>query len=155
MSCVLSGDGFSDREVTAWEGRMSHHPLLTFVAKVRLVANFWATEAALGFAMVTYNLMSVFRQAVMRSRIQHTLSTLHGLVLTIGSRDKCDKTHLLLSLPLRKREWFYGLWVNAPTPLISASLIQMAKSGLILHATFLRALPVAAECSAAKSETKE
>lgn len=80
--------------------------------------DFWATEAALGFAMLAYNLMSVLRQAVMRSQVQHTLSTLHGLVLAIGgSWDKCsDKSHLLLSLPRRKRDWFSGLWANASRP---------------------------------------
>lgn len=80
--------------------------------------DFWATEAALGFAMLAYNLMSVFRQAVMRSRIQHTLSTLHGLVLAVGgSWDKgSEKSHLLLSLPRRKRDWFSGLWANASAP---------------------------------------
>ena len=80
--------------------------------------DFWATEAALGFAMLAYNLMSVFRQTVMRNRVQHTLSTLHGLVLAIGgSWDKgSDKNHLLLSLPRRKREWFSGLWANASAP---------------------------------------
>lgn len=46
--------------------------------------DFWATEAALGFAMPAYKLMSLFRQAVLRSRIQHMLSTLHGLMLAIG-----------------------------------------------------------------------
>ncbi|MDF9393708.1 MULTISPECIES: hypothetical protein [Methylococcus] len=46
--------------------------------------DFWATEAALGFAMPAYKLMSLFRQAVLRSRIQHMLSTLHGLVQAIG-----------------------------------------------------------------------
>lgn len=46
--------------------------------------DFWATAAALSFAMLAYNLMSLFRQAVLRSRSQHTLPTLHGLVLTIG-----------------------------------------------------------------------
>ena len=28
--------------------------------------DFWATEAALGFTMLAYNLMSLFRQAVLR-----------------------------------------------------------------------------------------
>lgn len=79
--------------------------------------DFWATEAALGFAMLAYNLMSVFRQAVMRSQVQHTLSTLHGLVLAIGgSWGRSDKPHLLLSLPRRKRIWFSGLWTNASRP---------------------------------------
>ena len=80
--------------------------------------DFWATEAALGFAMLAYNLMSLFRQAVLRSRIQHTLSTLHGLVLAIGAswhRD-ANQNRLMLSVPRRKRAWFAGLWANASTP---------------------------------------
>ena len=79
---------------------------------------FWATEAALGFAMLAYNLMSLFRQAVLRSRIQHTLSTLHGLVLAIGAswhRD-ASQNRLMLSVPRRKRAWFSGLWANASAP---------------------------------------
>jgi hypothetical protein len=48
-----------------------------------VMRDFWATEAALGFAMLAYNLMSLFRQAVLRTRVQHTLPTLHGLVLAI------------------------------------------------------------------------
>lgn len=36
--------------------------------------DFWATEADLGFAMLAYNLMSLFRQAVLRSRIQPRMS---------------------------------------------------------------------------------
>ena len=80
--------------------------------------DFWATEAALGFAMLAYNLMSLFRQAVLRSRIQHTLSTLHGLVLNIGGswhRD-ASQNRLMLSVPRRKRAWFAGLWANASAP---------------------------------------
>jgi len=82
------------------------------------LGDFWATEAALGFAMLAYNLMSVFRQAVLRSRVQHTLSTLHGLVLAVGGawhRD-ASQNRLMLSLPRRKRAWFAGLWANAAGP---------------------------------------
>jgi hypothetical protein len=80
--------------------------------------DFWATEAALGFAMLAYNLMGLFRQAVLRSRIQHTLSTLHGLVLAIGGSWHKDtsQNRLLLSVPRRKRAWFSGLWANASAP---------------------------------------
>jgi Transposase DDE domain group 1 len=80
--------------------------------------DFWATEAALGFAMLAYNLMSLFRQAVLRSGIQHTLSTLHGLVLTIGGswHKDASQNRLLLSVPRRKRAWFAGLWANAAAP---------------------------------------
>jgi hypothetical protein len=80
--------------------------------------NFWATEAALGFAMLAYNLMSLFRQAVLRSRVQHTLSTLHGLVLAIGGswHKNASQNRLMLSVPRRKRAWFSGLWANASAP---------------------------------------
>ena len=80
--------------------------------------DFWATEAALGFAMLAYNLMSLFRQAVMRSKVQHTLSTLHGLVLAIGAswHQDASQSRLLLSVPRRQRTWFAGLWANASDP---------------------------------------
>jgi hypothetical protein len=80
--------------------------------------DFWATEAALGFAMLAYNLMSLFRQAVLRSKLQHTLSTLHGLVLNIGGswHKDASQNRLLLSVPRRKRAWFTGLWAHASAP---------------------------------------
>jgi len=89
--------------------------------------DFWATEAALGFAMLAYNLMSLFRQAVLRSRIQHTLSTLHGLVLAIGGswHQDASQNRLMLSVPRRKRAWFSGLWANASAP----PVIQGLKNG--------------------------
>jgi hypothetical protein len=87
--------------------------------------DFWATEAALGFAMLAYNLMSLFRQAVMRCRVQHTLSTLHGLVLAIGGSWHKDpsQNRLLLSVPRRERAWFSGLWANASAPPIIPTLV--------------------------------
>ncbi|WP_051305041.1 IS1380 family transposase [Chitinilyticum litopenaei] len=89
--------------------------------------DFWATEAALGFAMLAYNLMSLFRQAVLRSRVQHTLSTLHGLVLAIGGAwgQGSKQNHLMLSIPRRKRAWFSGLWANASAP----PVVQGLRSG--------------------------
>jgi len=80
--------------------------------------DFRATEAALGFAMLAYKLMSLFRQAVLRSRIQNTLSTLHGLVLAIGGawHQDTSQNRLMLSVPRRKRAWFAGLWANASAP---------------------------------------
>jgi hypothetical protein len=87
--------------------------------------DFWATEAALGFAMLAYNLMSLFRQAVMRSRVHHTLSILHGLVLAIGGswHKDASQNRLMLSVPRRKRAWFSGLWANASAPPIIPTLV--------------------------------
>ena len=80
--------------------------------------SFYATEAALGFAMLAYNLMSTFRQAVMRAKIQPTLATLHQHVLAVGAfwnRDP-NQNQLLLAVSRRRRAWFEGLWANAGHP---------------------------------------
>lgn len=56
-----------------------------------VLRDFWATEAALGVAMLSYNLMSVFRHAVIRQKVHHTLATLHHKVLAVGAYwDKPD-----------------------------------------------------------------
>jgi len=72
------------------------------------MGDFWATEAALAVAKLAYNLMNLFRQSAMKSRIQHTLSTLNGLVLATGGRwcGGPGNDRLLLSVPRRKRAWF-------------------------------------------------
>lgn len=80
--------------------------------------SFYATEAALGFAMLAYNLMSTFRQAVMRAKIQPTLATLHQQVLAVGAfwhRDP-KQNQLVLAVSRRRRAWFEGLWANAGHP---------------------------------------
>ena len=83
--------------------------------------DFWATESALGFAMLAYNLMSLFRQSVMRARVQHTLSTLHGLVLSVRGAWKTNSRtdepkRLMLSIPRKQRAWFTSMWANASGP---------------------------------------
>lgn len=90
--------------------------------------SFYATEAALGFAMLAYNLMSTFRQAVMRAKIQPTLATLHQQVLAVGAfwnRDP-NQNQLLLAVSRRRRAWFEGLWANAGDPPV---LPVQAKTG--------------------------
>ena len=49
------------------------------------MAQFSVTEASLGIAMLAYNLMSLFRQAVMKSSIHHTLTTLNRKVFAVGA----------------------------------------------------------------------
>ena len=79
------------------------------------MAQFWATEAALGMAMLAYNLMSLFRQAVMKSGIHHTLATLHHKVFAVGAfwDSGADKNVLRLAVTRRRRQWFEGLWAQA------------------------------------------
>ncbi|MEQ1583752.1 MAG: transposase [Candidatus Nitrotoga sp.] len=88
------------------------------------INDFYATEATLGFAMLLYNLMSLFRQAVLRGSVQHTLVTLHHKVFAVGAfwRKDPDKRQLNLAVSQRRRAWFEepGLmlsWFFYPTPL--------------------------------------
>jgi Transposase DDE domain group 1 len=74
--------------------------------------DFYGTEAALTIAMLAYNLMALFRVFILNSKIQHTLSTLRYKTFAIGAyfEQEGDKYILKLSLNLKRREWFDGLW---------------------------------------------
>jgi hypothetical protein len=86
-----------------------------------VLRDFWATEAALGVTMLAYNLMSVFRHAVMRQKVHHTLSTLHHQVLAVGAlwddSNKYTKQTFRLAVARKRRPWFEGLWAHAGEPL--------------------------------------
>ena len=73
---------------------------------------FYATEAALTVAMMAYNLMAVFRLFVMKSEVQHTLSTLRFQTFAIGAyfQKIKGKTVLRIALAKQRRKWFEGLW---------------------------------------------
>jgi hypothetical protein len=86
-----------------------------------VLRDFWATEAALGVTMLAYNLMSVFRHAVMRQSVHHTLATLHHKVLAVGAfwdnpKIKLDRPTLRVAVARQRRQWFEGLWTNAGEP---------------------------------------
>jgi len=74
--------------------------------------SFFGTEAALIFAMLAYNIMALFRQFILNSKVQNTLSTLRYRTFAIGAyfQKKNDKYILRLSLNKMRRKWFEGLW---------------------------------------------
>lgn len=76
---------------------------------------FWATEATLNFVMIAYNLMSLFRQAILGTKVQHFMKTLRYNVFAIGSYLVKDGNSriLKLSLAMKRREWFKGLWSSS------------------------------------------
>jgi hypothetical protein len=74
--------------------------------------DFAATEAALNFVVVAYNLMSLFKQAVLRSDKLHQLKTLRYKIFAIGgyiTRSGNQKL-LNLSLSMKRRKWIEGIW---------------------------------------------
>lgn len=81
--------------------------------------DFFATEAALNFVMMGYNLMSLFRQVILQSRVQPQLKTMRFKVFAIGSYivTNGNERILKLSLAMKRRHWFDGLW--AKTQLMS------------------------------------
>ena len=74
--------------------------------------DFYATEAALTFAMLSYNLMSLFRLFILQSKTQHTLSTLRYKTFAIGAyfEKVGEQFTLKLALNMKRREWCKGLW---------------------------------------------
>lgn len=74
--------------------------------------DFYATEAALTFAMIAYNLMALFRTFVLQEKTQKTLSTLRYRTFAIGAyfEKVNDKLVLKIALSKKRRAWFNGLW---------------------------------------------
>ena len=65
--------------------------------------------------------LSVFRHAVMRQSVHHTLATLHHKVLAVGAfwdnpKIKPDRPTLRVAVARQRRRWFDGLWANAGEP---------------------------------------
>ena len=74
--------------------------------------DFYATEAALIFSMIAYNLMSLFRLFVLQEKTQKTLSTLRYRTFAIGAyfERTGDTLKLKIALTKKRRKWFIGLW---------------------------------------------
>jgi hypothetical protein len=83
---------------------------------------FYATEAALTFVMIAYNLMSIFRMFVLQEKTQKRLSTLRWRTFAIGAYfQKINGClTLIIALTKKRRRWFDSLW-NYPliTPFFS------------------------------------
>jgi len=73
---------------------------------------FFATEAALIFAMIAYNLMSLFRMFVLHEKTQKNLSTLRYRTFAVGAYfEKIgDNIKLKIALTKKRRKWFQSLW---------------------------------------------
>lgn len=73
---------------------------------------FYPTEAALTFAMLAYNLMSLFRIFVLQEKTQKTLSTLRYRTFAIGAyfEKVGDTLKLKIALSKQRRKWFDSLW---------------------------------------------
>jgi hypothetical protein len=76
---------------------------------------FWATETAFRLACWAYNLMSLFRQALLGAASKHTLSTLRTQCFAIGASlgRSGHKRILRVGLEAPRQSWFSGLFAQA------------------------------------------
>jgi hypothetical protein len=74
--------------------------------------SFSATEASMNCVMIAYNLMSLFRQVVVCSKVQPTLKTMRYKIFATGGYliKEGNRRILKLCLAMRRRQWFEGLW---------------------------------------------
>jgi DNA-directed RNA polymerase subunit N (RpoN/RPB10) len=70
--------------------------------------DFCATETAMRFVMMAYNLMSLFRQLTLQKQPQPTLSTLRFNCFAVGSW--IENGVLKMSVPLKRRQWYDSLF---------------------------------------------
>ena len=91
-----------------------------FAADSFNMKDFWATEAALNVVMLAYNLMSLFRQVLLKTSIvraspapvQHTLQTLRYKLFAKAAyiTTEARKPILNLAMAMQQRVWMKGLW---------------------------------------------
>ena len=96
-----------------------------FAADSFNMKDFWATEAALNVVMLAYNLMSLFRQILLKTSIvrssygpvQHTLQTLRYKLFAKAAyiTTEARKPILNLAMAMQQRVWMKGLWEAANT----------------------------------------
>lgn len=86
--------------------------------------SFCATETAMRFVMVAYNLMSLFRQLTHQKQVQPKLSTLRFNCFAVGSwiSEHGRKQVLKMSVPLKRRQWYDGLFSNVENLTLPISL---------------------------------
>jgi hypothetical protein len=74
--------------------------------------DFAATEATLNFVAIAYNIMSLFKQAVLRSEKLYQLKTLRYKIFAIGGylTKNGNQRILQLSLNMKRRKWIEGIW---------------------------------------------
>lgn len=85
---------------------------------------FYATEAAMRMVMVAYNLMSLYRLFSRQTRVHQRLATLRFNCFAVGSWlvKQGNKTILKMSVPLKRRQWFDGLFENISQTVLPLSL---------------------------------
>ena len=77
-------------------------------------------KSPLTATMLAYNLMSLFRQSIMRTAVQPTMATLRHQVFVApawcGNENGPRADQYTVAMPRQRRAWFSGLWSAALDP---------------------------------------
>lgn len=75
--------------------------------------NFYATEAALIFVMIAYNLMALFRMFILQEKMKRSLAILRyqPFAISVYFEKVHDTIKLKIALVKKRRKWFidYGI----------------------------------------------
>ena len=82
--------------------------------------DFCATETAMRFIMIAYNLMSLFRLLTLQKQPSPTLATLRFNCFAVGSW--IENNVLKMSVPLKRRQWYDSLFSFIETTKLPLSL---------------------------------
>jgi hypothetical protein len=82
--------------------------------------SFCATETAMRFVMVAYNLMSLFRLLTLQKHPSPTLVTLRFNCFAVGSW--MEHNLLKMSVPLKRRKWHNSLFAFVENQTMPLSL---------------------------------
>lgn len=79
------------------------------------INSFDTTEASLNWVMIAYNLMSLFRQAILRSKVQPQLKTLRYKLFAIPAyiTKNGNQRILNMAIAMKRRKWFEGLFASS------------------------------------------
>lgn len=105
-----------------------------FAADSFCLDDFFATEACLNVVMMAFNLMSLFRQTLLKSTSPKTLKTLRYQLFGVAGylTQEGRKQILKLALAMKRRAWFTGLWEQSASftlPAEFSSIFGPAPSG--------------------------
>jgi hypothetical protein len=87
--------------------------------------SFWATEAALSLATLTYNLTVLFQRHLGWQHTVTVASLRFWLFVTPGLiAHPAGKTTIKLAVPPRERDWWRGLWDKILSPLPNCNAVE-------------------------------
>jgi hypothetical protein len=96
-----------------------------FALPTLCLENFWATEAALNLATLTYNLSVLFQRHLGWQQKVTIHSLRFWLFVTAGVLSyPRGKTTIKLAVPVRERAWWWRLWEKILSPLPNCNAVE-------------------------------